>query len=78
MTGSVRGLRPAAAAVAELSFVDARRRALDAFDRAFLAAALERHGGNLSATARVLGLHRQSLQKLLVRVGLRAGDRPPP
>ena len=78
VTGSVGALRPAEAAVAELSFVDARRRALDAFDRAFLAAALERHGGNLSATARVLGLHRQSLQKLLVRVGLRAGDRPPP
>ena len=43
---------------------------MDAFDRAFLAAALERHAGNVSATARALGLHRQSLQKLLRRLEL--------
>jgi DNA-binding NtrC family response regulator len=65
-------LRPAEAAFAGLAFVEARRRAADAFDRAFLAAALERHGGNVSAAARALGLHRPSLQKLIARLGLRA------
>jgi len=63
-------LRPAEAALAEMAFADARSRALDAFDRAFLLAALERHGGNVSATARTLGLHRQSLQKLLKKLDL--------
>jgi two-component system, NtrC family, response regulator HydG len=58
------------AVLAELPFNDARRRALDAFDRSFLAAALERHGGNVSATARAIGVHRQSLQKLLRRLDL--------
>ncbi|MGH8311162.1 MAG: sigma 54-interacting transcriptional regulator, partial [Steroidobacteraceae bacterium] len=60
-----RPLAPAEAVLAELPFADARARALEAFDRAFLSAALERHGGNVSAAARALGLHRQSLQKLL-------------
>lgn len=54
-----------------LTFVEARERALREFDRAFLRAALERHGGNVARTARALGLHRQSLQKLLVRRELR-------
>ncbi len=63
-------LRPEEAVLAELPFADARARAVDAFDRAFLAAALERHGGNVSATARALGLHRQSLQKLLRKLDL--------
>ncbi|MBI4408064.1 MAG: hypothetical protein HY561_00055 [Gemmatimonadetes bacterium] len=59
-------------AVREVS-EEARRRALEAFERSFLAAALERHGGNVSRTARALGLHRQSLQKMLRRRGL-AGE----
>ena len=56
---------------ADLTFVEARERALREFDRAFLRAALDRHGGNVARTARALGLHRQSLQKLLVRRELR-------
>jgi len=57
---------------ADLSFVEARERAMCAFDRAFLGAALARHGGNVARTARALGLHRQSLQKLINRRALRA------
>jgi DNA-binding NtrC family response regulator len=57
--------------LASLTFVEARERMLREFDRAFLRAALERHGGNVARTARALGLHRQSLQKLLVRRELR-------
>ena len=60
---------------ADLPFVEARERALREFDRAFLSAALARNGGNIARTARALGLHRQSLQKLLARRDLRqAGD----
>jgi DNA-binding NtrC family response regulator len=58
---------------ADLPFVEARERALREFDRAFLSAALARNGGNIARTARALGLHRQSLQKLLARRDLRNG-----
>jgi DNA-binding NtrC family response regulator len=62
---------PAAEAVAaDIPFMEARERALDAFDRAYLTAALARHAGNVSATARGLGMHRQSLQKMLKRLGV--------
>ena len=57
-----------------LSFVEARERAMREFDRAFLGAALARHGGNVARTARALGLHRQSLQKLIARRALRSGQ----
>jgi DNA-binding NtrC family response regulator len=63
---------PIEAALAELPFTEARERAVEAFERSFLAAALERHGGNVSATARSLGLHRQSLQKILRRLEITA------
>jgi DNA-binding NtrC family response regulator len=56
--------------LAGLDYHDARARARVAFDRAFLGAALERHGGNVTRAAEELGLHRQSLQKLLKRAGL--------
>lgn len=59
------------AQAAELPFIEARERALKEFDRAYLGAALARFGGNVARTARALGLHRQSLQKLLVRRELR-------
>jgi len=58
----------------DVPFVEARERALRDFDRAFLSAALTRHGGNIARTARALGLHRQSLQKLLARRELRNGE----
>jgi len=58
------------AALADLPYAEARERASNAFDRAFLTAALERHGYNVTHTARALGLHRQSLQKMMRRLGL--------
>jgi DNA-binding NtrC family response regulator len=69
ITHATTPLRPGDAALAGLSFAQARDRVLHAFERSFLAAALERHGGNVSATARSLGVHRQSLQKMLKRLG---------
>jgi DNA-binding NtrC family response regulator len=68
LTTSTTPLRPTDAALAELPFMEARSRVLEAFERSFLAATLERHGGNLSAAARALGLHRQSLQRMLRRL----------
>ena len=65
--------KPNDAALAELSFADARKRVLEAFEKPFLEAALERHGGNVSATARTLGVHRQSLQKTLRRLDISRG-----
>ena len=61
---------PVDAALEGLPYTEARERAVEAFERSFLAAALERCGGNVSATARALGLHRQSLQKILRRLDI--------
>ena len=58
------------AAIAAVPFMEARERAIDEFDRSYLTAALEKHAGNVSATARALGMHRQSLQKIMKRLGL--------
>ena len=74
VSGSTAPLRPADAALADLPFAEARARALDAFDRSFLGAALERHGRNVSRTARALEMHRQSLQKKLRQLGISAED----
>lgn len=60
-----------------LPFTEARARALEEFDRKFLSAALARHNGNIARTARALGLHRQSLQKLMARRGLKSVRVPP-
>jgi two-component system NtrC family response regulator len=70
LTANEGPLRPVDAAIAEYPYHEARDRALTAFERSFLGAALERHGGNVSATARALGLHRQSLQKMMRRLDL--------
>ncbi|MBV9773380.1 MAG: sigma-54-dependent Fis family transcriptional regulator, partial [Gemmatimonadetes bacterium] len=70
VAGAPGALRPVDAALADLPFADARERAVEGWERAFLEAALERHGGNVSATARALDLHRQSLQKKLRQLGI--------
>ena len=72
VTGGTISAGPIDAALADLPWTEARERAVEAFERSFLAAALERHGGNVSATARALGLHRQSLQKILRRLDIAA------
>ena len=68
VSGGSTATGPVDAALDGLPYTEARERAVEAFERSFLAAALERHGGNVSATARALGLHRQSLQKILRRL----------
>ena len=55
----------------ELPFHEAKRRATDGFERAYLERLLEVHGDNLSEAARASGLSRQSCYRLLYKHGLR-------
>ena len=54
-----------------LPFSTARVRALASFERRYLAATLERHGGNVSAAARSSGVDRAHFYRLLHRHGFR-------
>jgi two-component system, NtrC family, response regulator GlrR len=54
-----------------LPFRSARERALASFERRYLAATLERHGGNVSAAARSSGIDRAHFYRLLHRHGFR-------
>ncbi len=60
--------------LAELPLAEAKVRLVESFERRMIEAALEKHGGNVSAAARQLGLHRQSLQQKMAQLRIR---RPP-
>ncbi|MFP2909560.1 helix-turn-helix domain-containing protein, partial [Pyxidicoccus sp. 3LFB2] len=49
-----------------------RARGLDADERSRIEEALRQHGGNVTATARALGMHRTQLRRLLERHALHA------
>jgi DNA-binding NtrC family response regulator len=51
----------------KLPYEEARRIALEQFERAYLAALLEEHRGSVAEAARAAGLHRGSLYRLLQR-----------
>jgi DNA-binding NtrC family response regulator len=55
-------------------FSAAKKRLVERFEREILRAALREHGGNVSSAARELGLHRQSLQQKLRRLGIDASE----
>ncbi|MGH7439534.1 MAG: sigma-54-dependent transcriptional regulator [Polyangiaceae bacterium] len=57
------------------SFAEAKRQAVEQFERSYLTETLERHDGNISRAADAIGMARQSLQQKLKELGLRAGDR---
>jgi DNA-binding NtrC family response regulator len=59
---------------AGVPFTEAKRRAVEAFERAYLAEALKQHGGNVSRTAEAIGMVRQSLQQKLKELGLRGQE----
>jgi len=65
------------AAVIDLSvpFRDAKQRVVDDFDRRYITALLQKHGGNVSAAARAAGLDRMSIYKAIQRLGLGDGVR---
>ncbi|MBM4363704.1 MAG: sigma-54-dependent Fis family transcriptional regulator, partial [Deltaproteobacteria bacterium] len=55
-------------------FADAKKTAVERFEREFLGEALRRNGANVSRTAEAVGMVRQSLQQKLRELGLRGGD----
>jgi DNA-binding NtrC family response regulator len=57
-----------------LPFGDAKRQAVEDFERAYLLRALREHGGNVSRTAEAIGMVRQSLQQKIRELGLRDED----
>jgi len=56
------------------SYQEAKNQALEAFTRAYVDQLLDRTKGNISEAARVSGLERASLQKILKRLGTVAQD----
>jgi DNA-binding NtrC family response regulator len=69
---------PTAAALAELDidlpFKDAKARLIETFERAYWGRLLDKTGGNISAAARVAGIHRKSAEYLLKKLDLRPSD----
>lgn len=53
------------------SFHDAKEEAIERFERAYLTALLEAHGGNISHAAREAGIDRKTIHRLLNKHGLR-------
>ncbi len=53
------------------SFSDAKRQAVESFERSYLLSALRAHDGNVSRTAAAIGMVRQSLQQKIRELGLR-------
>jgi DNA-binding NtrC family response regulator len=72
--GRVAAGTPAPPLAAASPSVGAPSAALAELDRATLEKAIEAAGGNLSATARALGVHRTQLYRLMRKHGLRGAD----
>jgi transcriptional regulator with GAF, ATPase, and Fis domain len=53
---------------------EGRDRALDAYERAYLQAALERTGGNVTRAAELAGVNRKFIQRAMKRLGLRGEE----
>ena len=63
--------RPTAGAVPEGStYQDIKKAAVEDFERRFIGEQLRRHGGNITQTARFLGMHRQNLQQKIKELRL--------
>jgi len=56
-----------------IPFKDAKQRVVDAFEAQYLKAVLDKHGDNISQSARAAGLTRYHLRELAKRYGLRGG-----
>jgi len=55
----------------ELPLTEAKARLTEAYERRAISAALEKSEGNVSAAARCLGIHRQSLQQKMDHLGIK-------
>jgi DNA-binding NtrC family response regulator len=56
------------------SFSDAKKQAVEGFERSYLLRALRDSGGNISRAAESIGMVRQSLQQKIRELGLRSED----
>jgi DNA-binding NtrC family response regulator len=74
LSGAVQATPRAPAAPADASFSEAKKHAVEGFERAYLLAALRRSGGNISRAAESIGMVRQSLQQKIRELGLRSED----
>jgi DNA-binding NtrC family response regulator len=76
LDGAPANAAPAAPAAgsAGLPFAEAKRRAVERFERAFLLEALRACDGNISRAAEQVGMVRQSLQQKIRELGLRSED----
>jgi transcriptional regulator with PAS, ATPase and Fis domain len=50
-----------------------RDRAISEFEKSYVAEALARHGGNVTHTAKELGVHRTTLQRMMKKLAI-AGE----
>ena len=57
-------------ALLKLPLSEAKSQLVESFERLAVQAALEAHAGNVSAAARQLGIHRQSLQQKMAQLGI--------
>jgi DNA-binding NtrC family response regulator len=55
-------------------FKDAKQRVVDAFEAQYLKALLDKHGDNITRSAKAAGLTRYHLRELAKRYGLRGED----
>ena len=69
-----KGAAPPPAPCTDLSFSDAKRQAIEGFERAYLVQALRDHAGNITRTAESIGIARQSLQQKIKELGLEKPD----
>jgi DNA-binding NtrC family response regulator len=65
---------PAGGGYGEVPFSEAKKRAVEGFERAFLLQALRDNDGNISRAAESIGMVRQSLQQKIRELGLRSED----
>jgi DNA-binding NtrC family response regulator len=65
---------PGVAEPSDLPFSDAKKRAVERFEREFLLRALRDNDGNISRAAESVGMVRQSLQQKIRELGLRSED----
>jgi len=68
-----RGARPVAVVDLERPFQDQKRTVIECFERDYLVALLDAHGGNLASAARQAGMDRKNLWALAHKHGLAAG-----
>ncbi len=61
--------------VRQATYKEARRQAMDAFDRNFIASLIRECDGNLSEVARRMHLSREGLRKMMKRLGIERPDR---